>query len=322
MTGERPLVSVVIPCFNHARFLGEAITSALAQTYAPVEIVVVDDGSNDDTAAVVAPFPGVRYVRQENQGLAAARNTGLRESRGAYLVFLDADDRLLPQALEAGMRHLEPSPGCAFVSGRFRYVDAAGALESEDVQPWIPEDAYLAFLRGNYVGMHATVVYRRAPLEAARGFDVSLPACEDYDLYLRLASTFPVLRHDEVVADYRQHGTNMSRDLTLMLPAVLAVLRRQWPRARRSAEHRRGYRDGRRAWQLHYGPFGWEEAGRRWRQGERGASLRLVALLVRHAPRYLAAVAVEALAGAGARLSRSIGPARVRRLWRRTLGLR
>ncbi len=322
MSGGRALVSVVIPCFNHARFLAEAIASALAQTYAPVEIVVVDDGSTDDTAAVAARFPGVRYVHQENRGLAAARNTGLRESRGGYLVFLDADDRLLPRALEAGMQRLEPSPACAFVSGHFRYVDSDGVLESEDVRPSIPADPYLAFLRGNYIGMHATVLYRRAPHEAARGFDVSLPACEDYDLYLRLAAEFPVLRHDEVVADYRQHAGNMSRDLTLMLPTVLAVLRRQWPRARRSAVHRRGYRAGRRAWQLHYGPLGWEAATRRWRDGERAASLGLVALLVRHAPRYLVAVTTEGLAAAKARVSRSIGPARVRRLWRRTQGLR
>ena len=101
MSGERPLVSVVIPCFNQARFLGAAIASALAQTHTPVEVVVVDDGSTDDTAAVTARFPGVRYVRQENAGLSAARNTGLGKSRGAYLAFLDADDVLLPRAAES-----------------------------------------------------------------------------------------------------------------------------------------------------------------------------------------------------------------------------
>jgi len=307
MSGQRPLVSVVIPCFNHGRFLGDAIASALAQTYTPVEVVVVDDGSTDDTAAVAARFPSVRYVHQENAGLAAARNTGLRESRGAYLAFLDADDLLLPQALETSLELLERSPECAFVSGWFRYVDADGVLESIDVPPKVPADLYLGFLRGNYVGMHATVMYRRAPLEAAHGFDVSLPACEDYDLYLRLAAEHPVLRHDEVVADYRQHTANMSRDLTLMLPTVLAVLRRQWPRARRSAEHRRGYRTGWRTWQMHYGPLAWEEAARCWRSGERRAAIRLGLLLVRYAPRYLFEVTLEALAGAKKRVSRSIG---------------
>ena len=313
MSGERPLVSVVIPCFNQARFLGAAIASALAQTHTPVEVVVVDDGSTDDTAAVTARFPGVRYVRQENAGLSAARNTGLGKSRGAYLAFLDADDVLLPRAVEAALECLETSPECAFVSGRFRYVDADGVLQLVDVPPKVPADPYLAFLRGNHIGMHATVVYRRPPLEAAHGFDVSLPACEDYDLFLRLAAEHPVLRHDEVVADYRQHGANMSRDLTLMLPTVLGVLRRQWPRARRSAEYRRGYRSGRRAWQLHYGPLAWEEAARRWRRGQRGAALRIAALLVRHAPLYLLDVTTEALAAAKKRAG-SIG--------RRTLRVR
>ena len=307
MSGARPLVSVVIPCFNQARFLGDAIESALAQTYTPVEIVVVDDGSTDDTAAVAARFPGVRYVRRENGGLSAARNTGLRESRGAYLTFLDADDLLLPRAIEVALDRLEASPECAFVSGRFRYVDADGVLELVDVPPKVPADPYLAFLRGNHIGMHATVVYRRAPLEAARGYDESLPACEDYDLFLRLAADHPVLRHDEVVADYRQHASNMSRDLTLMLPTVLGVLRRQWPRARQSAEHRRGYRAGRRAWQMHYGPLAWEESARLWRNGDRRAALRLAWLLARHAPRYLYDVTVEALAATKKRVSRSIG---------------
>src|SRR6266446_9539630 len=100
---DQLLVSVVIPCYNQAHFLGEAIDSALAQTYPHLEIVVVDDGSTDNIAAVVARYPGVRYFRQENQGLAAARNTGLRHSVGERLVFLDADDRLMPGAIEVGL---------------------------------------------------------------------------------------------------------------------------------------------------------------------------------------------------------------------------
>src|SRR3712207_4601210 len=107
---EKPLVSIVIPCYNQAHFLGEAIESVLAQTYPHFEVVVVDDGSTDNTEAVAARYPGVRCIRQENQGLAAARNTGIRRSNGSYLVFLDADDRLLPNALEVGLKHLKEHP--------------------------------------------------------------------------------------------------------------------------------------------------------------------------------------------------------------------
>ena len=94
--GMLPLVSVIITSYNQARFLSDAIESVLTQTYSQFEMVVVDDGSTDNASEVVARYPGVRYMRQDNQGLSAARNTGLRESNGAYLVFLDADDRLLP----------------------------------------------------------------------------------------------------------------------------------------------------------------------------------------------------------------------------------
>ena len=93
-------VAVIIPTFNHARFLAEAIKSVLAQTRPADEIIVVDDGSTDDPAAVVAKFPTVRLIRQDNRGLSAARNTGLRNCKASHIVFLDADDRLLPTALE------------------------------------------------------------------------------------------------------------------------------------------------------------------------------------------------------------------------------
>src|SRR5262245_20604446 len=96
---RQPLVSVIIPCYNHAHYLGEAIESVLAQTVQDFEIIVVDDGSTDSTADVAARYPRVRYVRQNNQGLSAARNTGIKHGLGRFLVFLDADDLLLPGAL-------------------------------------------------------------------------------------------------------------------------------------------------------------------------------------------------------------------------------
>ena len=98
---KTPLVSVVIPCYNQAHFLGEAIESVFKQTYKHFEIVVVDDGSTDNTSEVARRYSGIRCIEQVNQGLSAARNTGIRESKGEYLVFLDADDRLYPIALEA-----------------------------------------------------------------------------------------------------------------------------------------------------------------------------------------------------------------------------
>src|SRR5436305_15310901 len=108
LTPEAGLVSIIIPCYNQAQFLREAIQSALAQTYSHREIFIVDDGSTDNTAEVPAVFAGVRYIRQENTGVSSARNTGLKESAGDCLLVLDAAYRVLPAARETavdGLRH-------------------------------------------------------------------------------------------------------------------------------------------------------------------------------------------------------------------------
>ncbi len=113
----QPLVSVVIPCHNGGRYLGEAIESVLAQTYELVELIVVDDGSTDDTPAIAGGYAPVRYIGQSNQGLATARNTGLEASRGQFCLFIDADDRLQAGALRASVAPLAADEDTAFVSG-------------------------------------------------------------------------------------------------------------------------------------------------------------------------------------------------------------
>ena len=106
------MISVVIPCYNQGRYLEEAVTSAVSGPHR-VEVIVVDDGSTDETPQVAARHPGLRYVRQDNRGLAAARNRGLAESTGDLVVFLDADDRLMPRGLDTGARALAAHPNCA-----------------------------------------------------------------------------------------------------------------------------------------------------------------------------------------------------------------
>lgn len=285
----RPLISVVIPCYNHARYLEEAIASVRAQSYRPIELVVVDDGSEDDTPAVAAAYPDVRYLRQENRGLAAARNAGLRASRGEYLVFLDADDRLLPHALQAGMACLSANPESAFASGAYRYMGEDGSPRREMPLPPIDADAYAAFLRGNHIGMHAAVIFRRAALEAIGGYDTTLRACEDYDVYLRVARIRAVCRHPGVVAEYRQHGVNMSGDVALMLGSVLAVLRRQEEHVRGHHHLEEALRAGVRGWKEHYAR---QAALQLWRggspslQGRR--TMSAIAAIVRYGPGWLA----------------------------------
>jgi glycosyltransferase involved in cell wall biosynthesis len=222
-----PRISVVITCFNQAVFLPDAIESVLDQTIPAAEIILVDDGSTDDTAKVAARYPTIRYRWQKNQGLSSARNSGIRAASGDYLVFLDADDRLLPTALESGVRCFEVYPDCAFVWGQHRRIDQNGAVISLPERIEIGAEPYLDFLRGNQIGMHATVMYRRWVFDLVGGYEAELRACEDYDLYLRVARRCPVAGHDGLVAEYRRHDENMSNDLDLMLASVLSVLQSQ-----------------------------------------------------------------------------------------------
>jgi glycosyltransferase involved in cell wall biosynthesis len=246
-----PLVSVVIVCYNQARYLSDAIESALAQTCTDREVILVDDGSTDDTGEVARRYSGVQYIHQANRGLAAARNTGLRAARGQYVLFLDADDRLLPHAVEAGLDCSREFPGSAFVCGAYRNIFDDGSPAPTSPQQRVSAGHYRRLLEGNFIGMHAVVLYRRDLLEGEGGFDESLRACEDYELYLRMSRRWPVAQHHEVVAEYRQHDTNMSKDYAFMLRSVLAVLRRERVRLPDRA-HRRALRRGIRVWKDYY----------------------------------------------------------------------
>lgn len=248
-------VSVVIPCYRQAHFLGEAIESVLAQTTPAAEIIVVDDGSPDDTRGVVARYESdekVRYLWQANQGLSGARNTGLRASTGDYVAFLDADDRLLPEALEAGLACFSQHPEAAFVAGGYRLVTPDGVPFGEPTCPDTSKASYAAFLRENAIGMHAAVLYRRAAVAAAGGFDPSLPACEDYDLYLRIARTAPIAFHRAVVAEYRRHDAGMSADAGRMMRAMHTVLKAQRPHVKHDTHLRAALREGLRTWTGYY----------------------------------------------------------------------
>lgn len=250
---QTKLVSVIIPCYKQAHYLGEAIDSVLDQTYSNFEIIVIDDGSPDNTAEVAAKYPTVRYVRQENQGLSGARNTGIRESRGQYLVFLDADDRLTPNALQFGINCLHAHPECAFVSGHHRYIKGDGSLLNEYPPEWIDSDYYKALLKRNYIGMHATVMYQRFIFDEVGLFDTSLKSCEDYDLYLRIASRFPVYRYDEIVAEYRWHDGNMTKNSKRMLRSALTALNSQWEYIQEKPEYIQAYKSGIQFWRNYFG---------------------------------------------------------------------
>jgi hypothetical protein len=295
-SGE-PLVSIVVVCYNQAHYLQEAIESALAQTYMPMQILLVDDGSTDETAAVCARYPSVRYIHQENRGLAAARNIGLAFAIGEYVLFLDADDKLLPDAVRSGLECFEEFSESAFVSGSHRKISSDGMPIETEAGEFIEADHYRRLLEGNYIGMHATVLYRRAILASAGGFDESLRACEDYEIYLRIARRWQVSAHRKLVAEYRQHDTNMSRDRAFMLKSVLQVLDKERDRIP-DRYHLRALQRGRHVWREYYGPMAIEQ----WRGTPR---IRALVRLLRLCPR-------QTLRHAGSFLRRRIKARRVR----------
>ncbi len=220
-----PLVSVIIPSYNHGHFLADAIDSVQAQTWSPIEIIVVDDGSSDNTQQVAKKCPGVHYIHQSNQGLAAARNTGIHHSKGDFLVFLDADDWLYTDGISINMNQLLQHPEAAFISGAHDRSNV-GKDKISQVKNSVTNNHYSQLLEGNYIGMHATVLYRRSIFDKFL-FDTTLQACEDYDLYLKIARRYPVIHHTRMIASYRIHNSNMSANIPLMLNRALHVLSRQ-----------------------------------------------------------------------------------------------
>ena len=252
----RPTVAVVINTYNQSHYLHAAIRSVLNQSSPADEIIVVDDGSRDRPDLVVAAHPGIAYIRQDNQGLSASRNTGLAAARADMIVFLDADDRLLPSTLARGLARHREVPGCAFVYGSYHNITSDGAVLGPARYSPAGEHPYLDLLRRNTIGMHAAVMYRRETLARHHGFDIGLRRCEDYDVYLKLTRSEQVASYPDVVAEYRRHDANMSHDHPGMLAAALQVLDRQEAGIRDTNE-REALTEGRRLWKGYFAMRAW-----------------------------------------------------------------
>lgn len=218
MNDER--VSVVIPCYNYAHFLPAAINSALRQTHRNIEVIVVDDGSVDDTAAVVARYGDrIRYVRQQNQGLSAARNRGLQAAEGTLIQFLDADDVLGHTSVQERVAYLERHPQTSAVICRSCYFQdkTPSAMFAPLLSGWRqppPGLVDLALHYRNIAPPHAFLVRKSAIDRHSLQFDTQLRACEDYDFWFRLAlHSGPPGVLGTAWVYYRQHPGSMSKQL-------------------------------------------------------------------------------------------------------------
>ncbi len=220
-----PEISVIIPAYNSAHFLKDALDSVLAQTFRDLEVLVIDDGSTDNTRELVSSYGGqLRYFYQQNSGVALARNRGIEESRARYIAFLDADDLWMPEKLERQFEALEN--GSEYRACYTNFTTVASDLTPLEGNSSSRKSSGLAdlLLRGNVVGTPSTVFCERLLLEATGGFDPSLSQCADWDMWMRMTALTEFFYFEEPMVAYRQHGNNMSRDVALLERDSLRVL--------------------------------------------------------------------------------------------------
>ncbi len=205
-------ISVIIPTFNRINTTTQAVDSVVGQTVVPEEIIVVDDGSTDETSQHIRNhYPDVQLITQENQGVSAARNAGIRKAKGEWIALLDSDDEWLPQKLELQIEVVEKDPSALLVHTN---------------EKWIRNRKFVNQMkkhqkRGGYIYEHclplccispSSVLIKKELFDQVGYFDESLPACEDYDLWLRICSKYPVSYLDEpLIIKYGGHEDQLSR---------------------------------------------------------------------------------------------------------------
>jgi GT2 family glycosyltransferase len=236
------LVSAVIPAYNYGRFLPGAIDSVLAQTYRDLECIVVDDGSTDDTARVLEPYRDrVRVVRQPNQGLSAARNTGIQSAQGTYVAFLDADDRWFPEKVARQVALIESDARTGAVGCWVQLTSGSGEpIGRKQFAEHVPEpidlDTQVARIavRTFWVGGSGSGAFvRREVFERVGFFDTSLRAAEDWDMWMRIAAAYPIRNVPEILVAISLHGTGTFRNPEKMETNQLRVWEmaaRRWPK--------------------------------------------------------------------------------------------
>jgi glycosyltransferase involved in cell wall biosynthesis len=249
-------VAIVLAVHNGEAYLAEALQSALAQTRPAEEIVVVDDGSTDRSAEIARSFPGVRVISQANAGQAAARNVGHAGTRSDYVVYLDHDDRLLPDTLSINAAHLDADPALGFVGGRSVVIDGQGRRRGSmtaKVDP--PPCTYETMLRGIAFVPPSVMMLRRDAIDEAGGWRPDLRSGNtELDLLLRILRRRPALRHGEVLVEYRRHGSNASSDSVSRLRSAHDVLEDQRAFCAGDPRLLEALAEGKAHWAQVYGP--------------------------------------------------------------------
>ena len=220
------LVSIIIPSYNRPQWLVEAIRSCQHQSYQPLEIIVVDDGSEPPIdQGVLEKFPAVRYIYQKNSGAGAARNTGLNASSGKFIQFLDDDDWLAPHAIQTKMDALLASPGAKMVYSDIYLTDQEGKITSTYLRrlprPLPSGDLFGRLIEHNFIPIHS-VLWRKEVVEAVGGF-LDLAGHEDWELLLRAAESATFSAVDQPLGYYRNHSHSLAHDFEAMYQGKLAI---------------------------------------------------------------------------------------------------
>lgn len=223
---EQPLVSVIIPVYNGARFLRAALESVFAQTYRPFEVIVVDDGSADESGSIAQSFPEVLYIQQANQGVAAARNNGIDAARGEFYAFLDQDDLWKPEKLKLQIEYLQSHPEIGYTLTQQQFFLEPGA----SLPPWFRKDLLAAVHTGWVLG---TLVVRRTVFEQVGNFATGYSAANDSDWFFRAkAAEIPMAVVPELLLLKRIHETNDSGRAKEVLSELLKVVKTSLDRQR------------------------------------------------------------------------------------------
>jgi glycosyltransferase involved in cell wall biosynthesis len=210
MPNKNPLVSVVIPAYNQGEYLGEAIQSALNQTFQDYEIIVVNDGSTDNTSEIISHYQGqIIDIYQENRGLSGARNTAIANARGEFIALLDSDDVWLPEFLEKTVALLSNDPQASMVCSGYSFIDSQGN------EIGVPN---LKVAPPNLVP--SAVIFRKSLATEVGLFDEEIGPVADTALWMRLLSIGSLMCIPEALIKYRRHSSNMSKDPTTMVLAL------------------------------------------------------------------------------------------------------
>ena len=275
---QKGLVTVVIPNFNYAHYVGEALDSVLSQTYPSLEIIVVDDGSTDNSKEVLESYGDkINAVYQQNQGVSVARNNGAAAGKGEFIAFIDADDAWMPEKIEKQIARFEIEPEIGLVHVGVAEVDAEGRtlLERLEGSEDTAVEDLLMLGRKGILGGGSGLMIRREVFYEIGGFDERLSTSADWDLFYQAASRYPIGFVPEILIRYRIHNSNMHGNVKVMEHDMLLALDKIFPDTT-SDESR-----------VRYGDLYKTLAGSYFKAGDYAAFVRTAAQSLKYQPRNL-----------------------------------